>query len=121
MTTLLAVLAPIALLNSLLFLPRGIAGLAVALGTRQPISTASALIAGIFVPNLAFGSLVALGLDIAFDQLGIHARQFWQERDALVVGLQFVIGLVMAVSAYRFSRIDPEPMGDASSQGMTNA
>jgi hypothetical protein len=119
MTTLLAVLAPIALMNSLLLLPRGLAGLAVALGSRQPILTASALIAGMFVPNLAFGSLVALGLDITFDQLGARASHLWQQRDALVIGLQFVIGLVMLVAAYRLSRLEPRPEEDMSPQGMT--
>ena len=62
MNTLLAVLTPIALLNSLSFLPSGIPGIAATLGARKPILTASALIAGKFVPNFVFGWFVGLPL-----------------------------------------------------------
>ena len=103
MITLLAVLTPLALLNSLLFLPRGIAGIAATAGAERPIGTSSALIAGTFVPNLAFGLLVAVGLDVCFDQLELRARSAWQGRDALIVGLQVVIGAAMLVFAYRLS------------------
>lgn len=119
MNTLLAVLTPIALLNSLLFMPRGIAGIAVALGTRQPILTASALIAGIFAPNFVFGLLIAIGLDTTFDRLEVRARHLWQDADTLVIGLQLIIGAVMIVFAYRLSRISQRRSDDASSTRMT--
>jgi hypothetical protein len=119
MNTLLAVLTPIALLNSLLFLPRGIAGIAAALGARNPILTASALIAGTFVPNFAFGLLIAIGLDTTFDRLEVRARHLWQDPDTLIMGLQLIIGAMMIVFAYRLSRISQRRSDDASSARMT--
>ncbi len=119
MNTLLAILIPIALLNSLWFLPRGIAGIAAALGARKPVLTASALIAGTFVPNFAFGLLIAFGLDTTFDRLEVGARDVWQGRDTLVVGLQLIIGAVMVVFAYRLSRTSRRRSNDASSTTLT--
>jgi hypothetical protein len=119
MNTLLAVLTPIALLNSLLFLPRGIPGLAATLGARKPILTASALIAGMFVPNFAFGLLIAIGLDISFDLLAVRARDAWHDPEPLVVGLQLIIGAVMVVFAYRLSRSAQRQPSDASSTLVT--
>ena len=119
MNTLLAVLIPIALLNSLSFLPSGIPGIAATLGARKPILTASALIAGKFVPNFVFGLLIAIGLDISLDQLEVRARDAWQERESLVVGLQLIIGALMVVFAYHLSRSSQGRPGDASSPRMT--
>jgi cytochrome c biogenesis protein CcdA len=119
MNTLLAVLTPIALLNSLSFLPSGIPGIAATLGARKPMLTASALIAGKFVPNFAFGLLIAIGLDISFDQLEARARDAWQDPEPLVVGLQLIIGAVMFAFAYRLSRSSQRRPSDAPSTLMT--
>jgi hypothetical protein len=119
MNTLLAVLTPIALLNSLWFLPSGIAGIAAALGAQRPVLTGSALIAGKFVPNFAFGLLIAIGLDITFDRLEVRVRYAWQDPDTLVVGLQLIIGAVMLVFAHRLSRFSQRRSDDAPSTLMT--
>ena len=118
MTALLAVLTPIALLNSLWFLPRGIAGIATALGTPRPVLTASALVAGKFVPNLAFGLVVAVGLDLCFDQIEARAQSLWQGRDSVLVGLQLVLGVLMIGFAYRLSR-SSQALDAASSTRLT--
>ena len=119
MNTLLVVLLPIALLNSLSFLPSGLPGIAATLGARKPILTASALIAGKFVPNLAFGLLVAIGLDTSFDRLEVRARDAWRDPDTLVVGLQLIIGAVMVLFAYRLSRGSQQRPNDAPSTHVT--
>jgi len=119
MNTLLAILTPIALLNSLSFLPTGVAGIAATLGARKPLLTASALIAGKFVPNFAFGLLVAIGLDATFDRLGDLTRDVWQDPDTLIVGLQLIIGASMAAFAYRLSRPSQRQPEDPPSAFMT--
>ena len=104
MIALLAVLTPIALINSVSILPGGIAGVVASLGARKPFLTASAFIAGKFVPHFTFGLLLAIGLDTAFDRLGVWVRDVLQDPVALVVLLQLIIGAVMVVSGYRLSR-----------------
>ena len=104
MTGLLAVLTPIALINSLSTLPPSMAGVVASLGSRQPYLTAIAFIAGKFVPLFLFGLLLAIGLDTAFDQFRITAKGRWQDPSVLLVTVQFVIGVAMLVLAYRLSR-----------------
>ncbi len=119
MNALLAVLAPIALINSVSILPSGIAGVAAALGARKPILTASAFIAGKFVPHFAFGLLLTFGLDAAFDRLGVWTRDVWQDPATPVVVLQLIIGAVMVVFGYRLSRVSQHRPDGASSTPMT--
>jgi len=104
MNALLAVLTPIALINSVSTLPAGIAGIVTALGARKPYLTASTFLIGRFVPLFIFGLLLAIGLDAAFAKIGIWARDIWRDPNTLVVALQFIIGAVMVVSGYRHSR-----------------
>jgi hypothetical protein len=104
MSALLALLTPIALINSIATLPAGIAGIVAALSAPKPYLTASAFIAGKFVPLFTFGLLLAVGLDAAFDQIGIWARDIWHDPHTSVVVLQLIIGGVMVVFAYRLSR-----------------
>ncbi len=119
MNTLLAVLTPIALINSVAILPSGIAGVVAALGARKPVLTARAFVAGKFVPHFAFGLLLTFGLDAAFDQLGVWTRDVWQDPATPVVVLQLIIGAVMVVFGYRLSRLSQHRPDGASSTPMT--
>ena len=119
MNTLLAVLTPIALINSVAILPGGIAGVVAALGGRKPVLTASAFVAGKFVPHFAFGLLLTFGLDAAFDQLGVWTRDVWQDPATPVVVLQLIIGAVLVVFGYRLSRLSQHRPDGASSTPMT--
>ena len=119
MNALLAILTPIALINSVSILPGGIAGVVAALGTRKPILTASAFIAGKFVPHFTFGLLLTFGLDAAFDRLGVWTRDVWQDPATPVVVLQLIIGAVMVVFGYRLSRVSQHRSDGASSTPMT--
>ena len=119
MNALLAILTPIALINSVSILPGGIAGVVAALGTRKPILTARAFVAGKFVPHFAFGLLLTFGLDAAFDRLGVWTRDVWQDPATPVVVLQLIIGAVMVVFGYRLSRVSQHRSDGASSTPMT--
>jgi len=95
MNVLLAVLTPIALVNSVPKLPSGIAGVIASLGTPKPTLTASAFIAGMFVPHFTFGLLLVLGLETAIDQVNVWMQDMWRRPDPLIGALQLVIGAVM--------------------------
>jgi hypothetical protein len=121
MNALLIVLTPIALINSVAILPSSIAGILTSLAARKPVLTASAFIAGKFVPHFAFGLLLAIGLDTAFDQFKVRAQDAWQEPDTLIVLLQLVIGTVMVVFGYHFSRASQQRADQGSSTLLTPA
>lgn len=104
MYILLAVLAPIAFVSSLARLPGGIAGIAASLENPKATLTASAFIAGIFVPQFVFGLLLAMGLNSAINQINVWMQDMWRNPDTLFVALQLVIGAVMVLFGYRLSR-----------------
>ena len=119
MSALLAVLTPIALINSLSMLPAGITGVVASLGNRKPYLTAGAFIAGTFVPHFLFGLLLVIGLDNAFDRVSVWMHDKWRDPDTLDVALQLVIGVAMAVFGYRMARAGQRRPDRASSISMT--
>jgi len=119
MIELLAVLTPIALVNSVAILPSGIIGVVASLGTQRPTLTAAAFIAGRFVPYFAFGLLLVLGLDAAFDRFNVWVEDTWRDRDAVLLALQLVIGGTMVVFGYRLSHAKRRRSIDAASMRMT--
>jgi len=121
MIPLLTILTPIALINSVAILPGGIAGVAASFGAKEPLLTASAFIAGKFVPHFTFGLLLAIGLDTAFDQLKGRALNVWQNPDALIIMLQLVIGAVLVLFGYQLSRASRQRPDNESSAPMTPA
>ncbi len=118
MIAILAILTPLALLSSVAILPSGIAGVVAALGARKPILTASAFVAGKFVPHFTFGLLLTFGLDAAFDQLGIWTRDLWRDPATPIVVLQLIIGAVMIVFGYRLSGVSQQRLDGESSSPM---
>ena len=121
MTALLAILTPIALINSVTILPSGIAVVVTSLAARQPYLTAIAFIAGKFLPQFIFGLLIVIGLDSAFDQISVWASDVWRNPNALAVSLQLVIGAIMVVFGYHLSRVGPTPLDNTPSAAMTPA
>ena len=119
MSALLAVLTPIALINSVSMLPAGITGIVAALGTKQPYLTASAFIAGKLVTYFAFGLLLVFGLDAAFDRVNVWMQDVWRDPGMLDVVLQLVIGTVMAVFSYRLASASQQRRDHQASASMT--
>lgn len=104
MTTLLLILTPISVLDSMSVVPLCIVPLAILLGGRQPLAGSLMFIAGIVVTYLPFGLLLLFGLDTAFDALGQMLVDYWyKEPDTLDLILQIVIGLVMLAFGYRMA------------------
>ena len=119
MKNLLAILTSIALVNSVLFLPTGITGIAASLATQRPFLTAIAFVAGKFTPHFLFGLLIAVGLDAAFDYLKLRAREAWQDPDYWLVGVQMIIGIAMIVVATLVSRGSKDPTSPKSTKPVT--
>ena len=119
MSALLVVLTPMALINSLSIVPAGLAGVVAALGTRQPYLTASAFIAGKFIPYFAFGLLLAIGLDAAFDRVNVWMQDVWRDPGTLDVVLQLVIGVAMAAFGYRLGHASHQRRDHQASRSMT--
>jgi hypothetical protein len=108
MMSTLAILTPIALINSLSTLPPRMAGVVAALSTRQPYLTAIAFIAGIFVPFFLFGLLVAIGLDAVFDRWATTALGAWRNPSTLLVVVQLIIGAVMLALVFGLARTNDQ-------------
>jgi hypothetical protein len=104
MTSLFAILIPIALINSLSSLPPKMAGVIAALGTRQPYLTGIAFIAGVFVPFFLFGLLLAIGLDSAFDRLKTTVMGAWQDPSIILIFVQLFIGTTIMALVFRLVR-----------------
>jgi hypothetical protein len=119
MNNLLAILTSIALVNSVLFLPTGVTGIAASLAAQRPFLTAIAFIAGKFTPHFLFGLLIAVGLDAAFDSLKLRAREAWQDPDYWLVAVQLIIGIAMIVVAYLVSRGSKDPASPKSTKPVT--
>jgi hypothetical protein len=119
MNNLLAILTSIALVNSVLFLPTGITGIAASLAAKKPFLTAIAFIAGKFTPHLLFGLLIAVGLDTAIDSIKFRAQEAWQDPDNWLVAAQFIIGIAMIVVATLVSRGSKDPTSPKSTKPVT--
>jgi cytochrome c biogenesis protein CcdA len=119
MNNLLAILTSIALVNSVLFLPTGITGIAASFATKKPFLTAIAFVAGKFTPHFLFGLLIAVGLDSAFDALKLRAKDAWQSPDNWLVAAQLIIGVAMIVVAILVSRGSKDPASPKSTKPVT--
>jgi len=119
MNNLLVILTSIALVNSVLFLPTGITGIAASLATKKPFLTAIAFIAGKFTPHLLFGLLIAVGLDTAIDSIKFRAQEAWQDPDNWLVAAQLIIGVAMIVVAILVSRGSKDPASLKSTKPVT--
>jgi hypothetical protein len=108
MTTLLAVLVPIAVINSVATLPPSMAGVVASLGS-----------AGKFVPLFLFGLLLAIGLDTAFDRFKLTAQGVWRDPSILLVSVQLIIGAAMLFLGYHLMRASGKRPDSKSTAGMT--
>ncbi len=95
MTELIALLTPIALMDSISIIPLCIVMLVVLLGGPNPLFRSAALITGIFVTYLAFGLLVLFGLQQVFDWVNAYALRVWKDPYTEELIFQIVIGLAL--------------------------
>ena len=118
MTTLLAVLIPIGLVDAVSITPIAIVPLLAILGGSNRLPNALALILGIIVPYLGLGAVLLLGLSSLFDALSSSFDQWLHDPDALDMILQLAVGVVMLSFGFKLersreSRDDRGPDADA--------
>jgi Sap-like sulfolipid-1-addressing protein len=103
MLDLLAVLTPIALVDSLSMMPFAIVVLAVLLSGRQPYLTSFSFMAGTVLSYFAAGLLIAFGLGGLIDRASqFITHRFWNP-EAIDYEVSLVIGLALIFFGYRMA------------------
>ena len=92
MAELLGILAPIAFLDAGSIIPVAIVPMAIFLATARPYATSSGYIAGIFLPYVGFGVVIAFGLGWVIDELDTWFQRFYSEPNAVELAVQVVLG-----------------------------
>ena len=120
MIDLLAILTPIALIDSLSLIPVAVVPMLLLLGGARPLAGSMAFIAGIVATYLPFGVLLLFGLDGLFDSLAEHFQKWWaSEPDLGELILQILIGLALIALGYRVCARRGKKAVEKSGPGMT--
>lgn len=120
MIELLAILTPIALIDSLSVVPMAIVPLVLLLSGPRPVAGSLAFIAGIVFTYFPFGILLLFGLDAVFDSLAGHFVAWWNKEPNIgELVLQIIIGLALIIFGHRICRNRGKKRVDKSSEGMT--
>ena len=93
MLEILGILTPIAVLDAASVIPVAIVPMAVFLATARPYLTSSGYVAGIFLPYVGFGVVIAFGLGWVIGGLNTWFQRFYAEPNAMELLLQVVLGL----------------------------
>ncbi len=121
MLELLAILTPIALLDSTSIVPMCIVVLVMLLAGPHPIFRSCSHILGIFVVYLACGALILLGLETVLDEIRAYTLRLWKNPETEEILLQILIGSVLCGLAVRMARSPKERVDKPVSSGMTAA
>ncbi len=114
--TLLIILVPIALLDSVSMVPLCLVPLAVILGGKKPVIGAVGLLTGIVLVYVLGGLALLFGLDALMDRFRPAVSRWWNEPNALELMIQLVLGLVMLFYARKQGTTQPKP-GERSPSG----
>jgi len=93
MAELLGVLAPIAFLDAGSIIPVAIVPMAIFLATARPYATSTGYVAGIFLPYVGFGVVIAFGLGWIIEGLNTWFQRFYAEPNAVELVIQVILGL----------------------------
>jgi hypothetical protein len=104
---LLAVILPIALVDSTSITPIALVPLATLLAGRRAYLAAFAFLAGLFVSYFAFAAATVFGLAPVFDRLNGWLAHRWHHPEPVDFVFELVIGLVLLVVAVRTARGNP--------------
>jgi cytochrome c biogenesis protein CcdA len=101
MIELLAVLTPIALIDSASITPLGLVPLATILAGKRPFGTAFAFLAGLFISYLMMCLLFLFGLSAFLMRMNDWLNYRWNNPEPADFGIQILVGLVMLVFGLR--------------------
>ncbi len=103
MLDLLAVLTPIALIDSASITPLGLVPLTTILAGKRPFGTAFAFLAGLYVSYLIMCLLFLFGLSAFLIRMNVWLNYRWNNPEPADFGIQIMIGLVMLVFGLRIA------------------
>jgi cytochrome c biogenesis protein CcdA len=101
MIELLAVLTPIALIDSASITPLGLVPLATILAGKRPFGTAFAFLAGLFISYLMMCLLFLFGLSAFLMRMNVWLNYRWNNPEPADFGIQILVGLVMLIFGLR--------------------
>ncbi len=117
----LAILTPIALLDSASIVPICIVILVVLLAGPHPVFRSCSLIFGIFAAYLTCGLLILLGLESVLEEISAYTLRLWKNPETEEIILQILIGSVLCGLAVRMARSPKKRAEKPKSSGMTAA
>lgn len=100
MIELLLILTAIALLDSLSMIPLAVVPLTVAMGGSRPWSLSLSFVAGVFLAYLLCGIPLLLGAEVFIDHFGAYLNRLWNRPNAVELGVQILIGILLIPSAW---------------------
>ena len=103
MLELLAVLTPVALIDSASITPLGLVPLATVLAGKRPFRTAFAFLAGLFISYLIMCLLFLFGLSAFLMRMNVWLNYRWNNPEPADFGVQVLVGLVMLVFGLRIA------------------
>ena len=103
MLDLLALLTPIAVIDSTSITPLALVPLATLLAGKRPIVTAFSLLAGLYVSYLIMCLLFLFGLSSALIRMNAWLSYRWDNPEPADFGVQVLVGLVMLVFGLRIT------------------
>ena len=110
MAALLGVLTPIAFLDAGSIIPVAIVPMAVFLATRRPYATSCGYVAGIVLPYIGFGVVIAFGLGWVIESVDAWFQRFYRQPNVVELVLQVGLGLAAVWFGTRMLR-QPAPHG----------
>lgn len=105
MATLLLIIIPISLLDSMSMVPLCIVPLATILGGSRPVLGASSFLAGIFMAYAGGGIVLLVGLDALFDALGPIIDRWLNQPSTPELLAQILVGGVMLGFGWKLSEV----------------
>lgn len=103
MLELLAVIAPIALIDSTSITPMALVPLATILAGRRPYVVAASFLLGLFVSYLVMALGFLLGLSAVLTKVNAWASYRWNNPEPADFAFEILLGLVMLVSGFRIA------------------
>ena len=100
MIELLLILTAVALLDSLSMIPLAVLPLTAALAGARPWSLSLAFVAGVFLAYLLCGIPLLLGAEVFIEHFGAYLNRLWNRPNALELGVQILIGLLLIPAAW---------------------
>lgn len=122
MFELLLILTAIALLDSLSIVPLAVFPMTVALGSTRPWAQSFSFVAGVFAAYFVAGIPLLVGAEALLDHFGAYLNRLWNRPNAVELGVQILIGILLMPSAWHlWRRAQSQPKADVGPSAAPHA